>query len=190
MSTGVAVSGARGRLGSLVCEVVGEHPAFELVAQLGRSSGPDAGTGAGILVDVSHPEASPAIVERALRAGQRVVVGTSGWSEARLAGLQSLIEELDSGGDAATAVVIPNFSLGSVLGTVLARVAAPYFDSVEIVEAHHDAKVDSPSGTAVRTAELIADARAGEPVSAPYAEQRARGESIRGSRCTACACAA
>ena len=176
MTTGVAVSGARGRLGSLVCEVVQDHPGFELVAQLGRSSGPDAGAEAPIFVDVSHPEASPAIVERALRRGQRVIVGTSGWSAERLAALRATLDELPG----STAIVVPNFSLGSVIGTALARVAAPYFESVEIVEAHHAAKVDSPSGTAVRTAEVIAEARGGLPVDAPFADQPARGELVDG----------
>lgn len=175
MTSGVAVSGARGRLGSLVCEVVDAHPAFELVAQLGRSSSPESGAEAAILVDVSHPDSSPGIVERALERGQRVLVGTSGWSAERLERLQRIVDA--TGG---TAIVVPNFSLGSVLGSALARVAAPYFDSVEIVEAHHDGKVDSPSGTAVRTAEMIAEARAGRAVDAPYAEQPARGQLVAG----------
>lgn len=70
-------------------------------------------------------------------------------------------------------------SLGSVLGSALAAAAAPFFPSAEIVEAHRDTKIDSPSGTAVRTAELIADARADRgPVSAPHADQRARGQQV------------
>lgn len=172
----VAVAGARGRLGSLVCEVIEAHPAFTLGAQLSSASQPDAGADASILVDVSTPEASPEIVERALRRGQRVIVGTSGWSEQKLARLRELVGELP----AATVLVVPNFSLGSVIGTALAQIAAPYFGSVEIVEAHHPAKVDSPSGTAVRTAELIAAARDGLTIDAPNAEQRARGELVAG----------
>lgn len=176
----VAVSGARGRLGSLVCEVVEDHPAFSLGALLGRSSGPDDGADAAILFDVSHPDASPGIVEAALRRGQRVIVGTSGWSSERLARLEETLAELPD----AAAIVVPNFSLGSVLGTVLAQIAAPHFDSVEIVETHHEAKVDSPSGTAVRTAELIAAARESTHgdarIEAPFSEQRARGEAVAG----------
>lgn len=170
------MSGARGRLGSLVCEVVEAHPAFTLGAQLSSASGPDAGADAEVLVDVSHPEASPQIVERALRRGQRVIVGTSGWSAERLAHLQQIVDGLPG----SAVLVVPNFSLGSVIGTALAQLAAPYFHSVEIVESHHAAKVDSPSGTAVRTAELIAQARAGEPIDAPWAEQPARGQLIAG----------
>ncbi len=176
MSVHVAVTGARGRLGSLVCEVIESHPGFSLGAQLSSASGPDSGAEDAVLFDVSHPDASPEIVERALRRGQRVIVGTSGWSAERLDRLQALVEEIPG----SAVLVVPNFSLGSVIGTVLARVAAPYFHSVEIVEAHHPAKVDSPSGTAVRTAELIAEARGGEPIDAPYAEQAARGQLIAG----------
>lgn len=172
----VAVAGARGRLGSLVCEVIEDHPGFVLGAQLSSASGPDAGADAAVLVDVSHPDASPEIVERALRRGQRVIVGTSGWSAERLESLRALVAELPG----SAAIVVPNFSLGSVIGTVLARVAAPYFDSVEIVEAHHPRKVDSPSGTAVRTAELIAEAREGRSLDAPFAEQPARGQLVAG----------
>ncbi len=176
MAVQVAVSGARGRLGSLVCEVIEAHPAFTLGAQLSSASHPDAGADAGVLFDVSHPDVSPDIVERAVRRGQRVIVGTSGWSEERLSALRSTIADVGEAG----VLVVPNFSLGSVIGTALARIAAPYFHSVEIVEAHHAAKVDSPSGTAVRTAELIAEARAGEPIDAPYADQPARGQLVAG----------
>ncbi len=169
------MSGASGRLGSLVCEVVEQTAGFELDARLSSASSPEDGAGAEVLVDVSHPEASPEIVERALARGQRVIVGTSGWSAERLAGLETRLAE--HGG---AVLVVPNFSLGSVLGTALARIAGPFFDAVEIVEAHHPHKVDSPSGTAVRTAELIAEARDGRAVDAPFAEQPARGELVAG----------
>lgn len=158
-----------------MCEVVEAHPDLDLVARLTSSSDPSAGADAEILVDVSHPDASAAIVDRALARGQRVVVGTSGWSAARLAELRERVAA--AGG---TVLVVPNFSLGSVLGTALARAAAPYFDAIEIVEAHHPQKVDSPSGTAVRTAEVIAEARGDRAIEAPYAEQPARGELVAG----------
>ncbi|MGO1537783.1 MAG: 4-hydroxy-tetrahydrodipicolinate reductase [Leucobacter sp.] len=176
MSTSVAVSGATGRLGSLVCAVIEEHPDLDLVARLTSSSDADEGAQAQILVDVSHPDASPAIVERALRRGQKVIVGTSGWSASKLQDLSEVLEELPGSG----AIVVPNFSLGSVIGTALAKATAPYFDAVEVIEAHHPGKVDSPSGTAVRTAEVMAEARHGRPFDAPFADQDARGEIIEG----------
>lgn len=176
MTTSVAVAGATGRLGALVCEVVTEHPNFELIAELTSSSDPDAGAAAEVLVDVSHPDASPAIVDRALGHGQKVIIGTSGWSESRIEDLRSRIAKKPDAG----VIIVPNFSLGSVMGTALARIAAPYFDAIEVIEAHHPGKIDSPSGTAVRTAELMAEARDGAQMSAPFAEQPARGELIAG----------
>ena len=174
--TTVAVSGAFGRLGSLLCDVIEAHPDFALVAKLSRASAPDAGSDAQIMVDATTPDASSEVVARALARGQRVLVGTSGWTEERLAALAILIAETPGAG----VIVVPNFSLGSVLGTALARAAAPFFEAIEIVEAHHPAKIDSPSGTAVRTAEVIAEARGGRPTVAPVVEQPARGQVVAG----------
>lgn len=179
MVVNVAVAGASGRLGSLICEVITELPGFELVARLTSASGPDEGATADVLVDVTHPEVSAEIVDRAIARGQKVLVGTSGWSEQKLATLTETVETTPGAG----VIVVPNFSLGSVLGTALAQIAAPYYSSIEVVEAHHAGKVDSPSGTAVRTAELMAQARnnAGKSaIEAPYAEQPARGELVAG----------
>ncbi len=179
MVSSVAVAGASGRLGSLVCEVVEGHEQFELVAKLTSTSRPDAGADADILIDVTSPEVSQEIVERALGRGQQVLIGTSGWSAERITGLEQTMSRYSDQG----VIVVPNFSLGSVLGTALAQIAAPYFASIEIIEAHHPKKVDSPSGTAVRTAELMAEVReaaGAESVQAPFAEQPARGELVAG----------
>lgn len=172
----VAVAGATGRLGSFVCDTVEAHPDFELVARLTSASGPDEGGNAQLLFDVTHPGVSPAIVRRALLRGQRVIVGTSGWSAGKLAELQTSVDETPG----AAVLVVPNFSLGSVLGTMLATIASKHFDSIEIIEAHHSGKIDSPSGTAVRTAELISQARGERAPDAPFAEQPARGQLISG----------
>lgn len=176
MQTRVAIAGARGRLGTVISEVVESHPDFELTERLGRDSTPEAWANADVLIDVTTPDASPMIVRDAIARGQRVLVGTSGWNEARLAELSERIRETPGG----SVIVVPNFSLGSVLGTVLATIAAPYFDAVEIIESHHPQKIDSPSGTAVRTAERIAQAREGRAVNAPFHEQEARGQLIAG----------
>ena len=176
MTTTVAVAGATGRLGALICEIVRDSNEFELVAELTSRSDPGTGAEAEILVDVTHPAASPDIVARALDRGQKVLVGTSGWSAERLMDLEARIVSIPSAG----VLVVPNFSLGSVLGTALARLAARHFDAIEIIEAHHPAKVDSPSGTAVRTAELIAGERDGREVDAPFADQPARGQIVAG----------
>ena len=176
MTISVAVSGATGRLGEFVCGIVEDHPDFELTARLSSASPADEGADASVLFDVTHPDVSPAIVERALRRGQRVIIGTSGWSAERLDGLRAVVEELPG----AAVLVVPNFSLGSVLGTMLSTIAARHFDSIEIIEAHHAGKIDSPSGTAVRTAELVAQAHDGRPPEAPFADQRARGQLVAG----------
>jgi 4-hydroxy-tetrahydrodipicolinate reductase len=180
MSTPVAVVGATGRLGHLVVDLVEALDEFDVVARLSSDDqvhqpGANPFNGARIVVDVTVPALSPSIVENALSAGANVLVGTSGWSADRLAKLGTSLESRPDQG----VLVVPNFSIGSVIGTHLATIAAPWFSSAEIVEAHHSGKVDSPSGTAVRTAELIAAARRDVgPVDAPHVDQRARGQQV------------
>ncbi|RUR01086.1 4-hydroxy-tetrahydrodipicolinate reductase [Labedella endophytica] len=174
MTTTVAVAGARGKLGRLVTSIVDELDGFELVAALDSTSPLSELDGADLVIDVTAPAVSPTIVEHAVAHGANVLVGTSGWSSARLTALRSRLVGTEQG-----VVVIPNFSLGSVVASSLAAVASRFFDSIEIVEAHRSSKVDSPSGTAVRTAELIAAARTRNgPVEAPHIDQRARGQQI------------
>ncbi|KQQ26473.1 4-hydroxy-tetrahydrodipicolinate reductase [Frondihabitans sp. Leaf304] len=175
MSIRVAVVGATGRMGQLFLRLIEETDGFELHAGLSSRDSLDELLGADLVVDVTVPAVSPGIVEKAVRAGIPVLVGTSGWSEPRLADLRRVVAEVDGPG----VLVIPNFSVGSVLATTFATMAARFFDSVEIIETHHPGKVDSPSGTAIRTAELIADARRDlGPVRAPHVDQRARGQQI------------
>lgn len=171
----VAVVGASGRLGSVACRVIEQQPDLQLVARLGSRSSLDDMLGADVVLDVTHPGVSPTVVDHAVRAGLNVVVGTSGWSEDRVRTLRTLLTAHEDAG----VVIIPNFSIGSVLATHFATIAAAFYESIEIVEAHHAAKVDSPSGTAVRTAELIGHARAElGPVVAPHVDQRARGQQV------------
>lgn len=162
-------------MGTLISALVEADPEFELVAQITSRDSLEAIEGADLVVDVTVPVVSQQVVERCVALGINVLVGTSGWSSERLAGIRRLLgAEPESG-----VVVIPNFSLGSVLATSLATHAAKFFDSIEIVEAHHASKVDSPSGTAVRTAELMGAAREDlGPVAAPHVDQRARGQQV------------
>lgn len=176
MQTKVGIAGANGKLGRIISAVVEAHPNFELVAKLGRASTESDWGLAEIIVDVTNPEASPAIVSNAIARGQRVIIGTSGWNEENIATLRTWVNETPG----ASVIVVPNFSLGSVLGSALSRIAAPFFDAVEIIEAHHPNKIDSPSGTAVHTAEGIALARKGQSIDAPFFEQEARGELVAG----------
>lgn len=176
MTRQVALVGGTGKLGSIIRAVVDGMDGFEVSAVLTSASGFDELDGADLIVDASAPHVSVEVVRAAVERGTNVLIGTSGWSAERIALVRPLVESAGTG-----AVFIPNFSLGSVLGSALAAVAAPYFASAEIVEAHRDTKIDSPSGTAVRTAELIAAAREEQgPVSAPHADQRARGQQVGG----------
>ena len=175
MSTSVAVVGASGKLGTLVCRLVNESPDFELVAELGSQSDLAEMLVADLIVDVSLPSVSKQVLEFALANGKNVMVGTSGWSAERIASVQPLIDAHPEQG----VVFIANFSLGAALTSHLAVLAAKHFDSIEIIEAHGPHKVDSPSGTAVNTAERIAAVREND-VMAPYGDQRARGQLVEG----------
>jgi len=175
MTTKVAVVGARGRMGQLVSRIIEDSDEFELVAQLGSASDPSEMLAADLVVDVTVPAVSQSVVQFAVGNGLKVLVGTSGWSAERIASLETVV----AGSPEAGVVIVPNFSIGSVLATSFAAMAARFYDSIEIIEAHHASKIDSPSGTAVRTAELMATARAQlGPVAAPHVDQRARGQQV------------
>lgn len=174
MTTRVAIVGGTGKLGGIITAVVEAEPDYEVFATLSSRTDISAIDGADLVVDASSPAVSIDVVRAAVERGINVLVGTSGWSAERIALVRPLVDTAGTG-----AVFIPNFSLGSVIGTALAAVAAPYFPSIEIVEAHRETKVDSPSGTAVRTAEVIAAARQGVgPVESPHVDQRARGQQV------------
>lgn len=174
MTTRVAIVGGTGKLGGIIRDVVASEPAYEVGAVLSSRSELAELDGADLVVDASTPAVSIDVVRAAIERGINVLVGTSGWSAERIALIRPLVDAAGTG-----AVFIPNFSLGSVLGSALAAAAAPYFPSIEIVEAHRETKIDSPSGTAVRTAELIAAARTGVgPVESPHVDQRARGQQV------------
>jgi 4-hydroxy-tetrahydrodipicolinate reductase len=175
MVSSVAVVGGTGRMGRLVQSLVERSDDFALHAALGSADPLDAIAGADIVVDVTVPAVSPDVVAAALDHGIPALVGTSGWSADRIARLRSRVADDAQPG----VVIVPNFSVGSALATAFAALAAPWFDSIEIVESHHAGKVDSPSGTAIRTAELIGAARSElGPVAAPHADQRARGQQV------------
>ncbi|MDR6690683.1 4-hydroxy-tetrahydrodipicolinate reductase [Microbacterium sp. 1154] len=174
MTTRVAIVGGTGKLGGVIRAVVEAEEGYEVTAVLGSSSPLSEIDGADVVIDATTPAVSIDVVRAAVERGINVLVGTSGWSNERIALVRSLVDASGTG-----AVFIPNFSLGSVIGSALAAAAAPFFPSIEIVEAHHESKIDSPSGTAVRTAELIAAARADVgPVESPHVDQRARGQRV------------
>ena len=175
MTTKVAVVGATGKMGQLVSQIIETSTEFELHSQIDSKGELSEMLGADIAVDVTLPSVSQSVVEFAVAHGINVLVGTSGWSSDRITALDRRI----NGNLAVGVIIVPNFSIGSVLATSFSAMAAKFFDSIEIVESHHASKIDSPSGTAVRTAELMGTARASiGPVAAPHVDQRARGQQV------------
>jgi 4-hydroxy-tetrahydrodipicolinate reductase len=173
----VAILGASGRMGTLATQLVNEDANLKLHAALRSSSSPEEMLGADVVLDFTLPSVSESLVRYAIENDLKVVIGTSGWSENKLAGLEKLLLQHPN----AAVVLIPNFSIGSMLGQLFAAQAAKFFSSIEIVESHHAAKADSPSGTAIRTAELISESRSGTPQPLiPGVEQEARGEVVAG----------
>jgi 4-hydroxy-tetrahydrodipicolinate reductase len=175
MTTKVAVVGATGRLGQLASRIIESADDLELVARLDSQSDLSEMLGADVVLDVTVPAVSQGVVEYAVANGINALVGTSGWTSERIVALERTI----NGNLAVGVIIVPNFSIGSVLATSFAVMAARFYDSIEIIEAHHASKIDSPSGTAVRTAELIGNARVAlGPVIAPHSDQRARGQQV------------
>ena len=153
----VAVLGAKGRMGTEAVTAISDAKDLQLVAQLDLGDSLDqlVTSGAQVVVDFTHPDAVMKNLEFAITNGISVVVGTTGFDDAKLAKLKTLLAANPKVG----ALIAPNFALGAVLMMQFSEVAAKYFESVEIIELHHANKVDAPSGTAVRTAQMITDAR-------------------------------
>ena len=181
MTIKVAVVGATGRMGKLALELIDAAQDLTLHAALDSKSELTDALGADVLFEVTRLEVSEKVVDFAIANGLKVVVGTSGWGANKLAAVEAKVAAANANRVAAAVVVVPNFSIGSMLGSKFAAMAAKFFESIEIVEAHHAGKIDSPSGTAVRTAEMIAEARAGltQPL-IPGVGQTARGEVVAG----------
>lgn len=153
----VAVLGRNGRMGSEAVRAVSDAPDMELVAALGRTDDLSelVRADAQVVVDLTVPDATRENVRFAVSHGMHAVVGTTGWDDAALAELTDQLAESPGTG----VLVAPNFAVGAVLAMKFSELAAAFFDSVEIVELHHPRKLDAPSGTAARAAELVAAAR-------------------------------
>ena len=153
----VGVLGARGKVGSEVCRAVEGADGFALVAAVDADDDIDAlvSAGAQAVVDFTHPDVVMDNLEFCIDHGIHAVVGTTGFDDARLDTLRGWLADSPSTG----VLIAPNFSIGAILMMRFAAAAAPFYESVEVVELHHPTKADAPSGTARRTAELIAAAR-------------------------------
>ncbi len=161
----VGVLGARGKVGSEICTAVEAADDLELVAALDEGDDQQllVDGAAEVVVDFTHPDVVMDNLAFCIQHGIHAVVGTTGFDEDRLDRLRALLDDAPGVG----VLIAPNFSIGAVLMMRFAALAAPHFESVEIVELHHPDKADAPSGTARRTAELVAQARrdAGTPAS-------------------------
>lgn len=152
----VGVLGARGRMGAEVVRAVQEAADLELVAalDLGDSLETLLSEKAEVVVDFTTPDSVMANLDFLISNNIHVVVGTTGFNETRIAQLRTWLANSKSG-----ILIAPNFAIGAVLMMEFAAKAARYFESAEIVELHHPNKVDAPSGTAARTAELMSESR-------------------------------
>jgi 4-hydroxy-tetrahydrodipicolinate reductase len=153
----VGVLGARGKVGSEVCRAVAHAEDLDLVAEVDQDDPIDrlVESGAQVVVDFTHPDVVMDNLEFCIDHGIHAVVGTTGFDQERL----DVVSGWLAGSPATGVLIAPNFSIGAILMMRFAAVAAPFYESVEIVELHHPDKADAPSGTARRTAELVAAAR-------------------------------
>jgi 4-hydroxy-tetrahydrodipicolinate reductase len=153
----VGVLGARGKVGSEVCRAVAAADDLELVAEVDAGDEIDTlvTSDAEAVVDFTHPDVVMDNLAFCVDHGIHAVVGTTGFDQERLDALRRRLGDAPRTG----VLVAPNFSIGAILMMRFAAVAAPFYESVEVVEMHHPTKADAPSGTARRTAELIAAAR-------------------------------
>lgn len=191
----IVIAGLRGRMGKEAVRLVTNTDTYELVAVLDRKndgmllSDIDGFENievpvfadiekclitvqADVLIDLTVPEAGMYHAKTALQHGVRPVVGTSGFNEEDFAELEKLCEEKETG-----CIIAPNFAIGAVLMMKFARMAGKYFKDVEIIEMHHDQKLDAPSGTAIKTAEMIREVR--EPKKQGHPDEK---ETIKGAR--------
>ena len=177
----VGVLGSRGRMGAEVVKAVTEAADLELVAalDLGDSLDELKASGAQVVVDFTTPDSVMANLEFSISNGISAVVGTTGFDAGRISKLEKMIAASPKVG----VLIAPNFAIGAVLMMEFATKAAKYFESAEIIELHHPNKVDAPSGTASRTAELMSKARkdaglAAMPDSTKTSQDGARGAKV------------
>ena len=172
----VGVVGAAGRMGSTVCAAVDAADDMEVLATVDLGDSLELVDDCDVVVDFTAPDVVMQTLRHCIPAGVHVVVGTSGFDSTRLTEVEGLL----TGHPEVGVLVAPNFSIGAVLMMRFAATAAPFFESVEVIEMHHPDKVDAPSGTAVRTAEMISQARQGRrsPDATTTALDGARGAGV------------
>ncbi len=153
--------GAKGRMGDTVCRAVGSADGLRLVGAFDENDELADLGGADVAVDFTVPTAAPGNVAHCISRGVHVVVGTTGWTQDTIEDVKTQLAQAppSRSGTGVGVLIAPNFAIGAVLLTIFAKQAARLFESVEIIELHHPNKVDAPSGTAARTAQLVGQAR-------------------------------
>lgn len=192
----VAVVGANGRMGRAISSALVADPEFQLTLAIDKTGSgipvrSFAGDGAGdliigdrigdgfdhadvdVMLDMSHHSAAPAHAESAAKRGKPFVIGCTGMNSEAISSVRSICREYNVPG-----MIIPNFAIGAVLMMKFSEMAAAWMPDVEIIELHHEKKEDAPSGTALLTAERIADARTQEPTKLPVEHIKVAG--VRG----------
>jgi 4-hydroxy-tetrahydrodipicolinate reductase len=157
MATRVIINGAHGKMGQEVIKAIEQEKEFELVAKLDRDdnlANAIQETDANIVIDFTSAHDAFQNCEIIIRNGAHPVIGTTGFQPHQIIALQELSETKKLGG-----IIAPNFSIAAALMIRCAKEIAHYFPHVEIIELHHDKKIDAPSGTAIKTAEEIAHSR-------------------------------
>jgi 4-hydroxy-tetrahydrodipicolinate reductase len=177
MTTRVAVLGASGRMGTEACLAVEAADDLDLVARIGSADSLDTLVDAGVqvAVDLTKPDAVLDNLRFCVEHGIHAVVGTSGFDDERLATVRGWLDDAPGVG----VIIAPNFAIGAVLMMHFAGQAARFFESAEIIELHHPDKADAPSGTARRTAQIVAAARSAAGLGA---QPDATTSSLDGSR--------
>ncbi|MCV7178795.1 4-hydroxy-tetrahydrodipicolinate reductase [Mycolicibacterium sphagni] len=157
----VAVLGARGKVGTTMCDAVRAADDLTLSAEVDAGDALSLLTSSGteVVIDFTHPDVVMDNLKFLIDNGIHAVVGTTGFTDERLDTVRAWL----AAGPGSAVLIAPNFAIGAVLSMHFAQKAAPYFESVEVIELHHPHKADAPSGTATRTAKLIAEARKGLP---------------------------
>ncbi|MFX3622800.1 MAG: 4-hydroxy-tetrahydrodipicolinate reductase [Ectobacillus sp.] len=199
----VVVAGPRGRMGQEALRLIERTPSLQLAAAVDRKNGGKKVSEieglpsleapvyedlqqcleevqADVLLDLTTPEIGKKHVHIALAYGVRSVIGTTGFTEEELIELKNTAKERKVG-----TIIAPNFAIGAVLMMKFAQMAAKYFQDVEVVELHHDQKLDAPSGTALKTADLIRTVREPKKQGHPNETeelQGARGAEVDGIR--------
>ncbi len=153
-TTQVIVLGAKGKMGQEACKAIQQHPNFSLAAALGRDDDLAqvlSSTQCDVVVELTNASSVMHNTLTILEHNKAVVIGASGLSEDNISTLTNIAKEKQLG-----VIIAPNFSIGAILMMHFAQLAAPYMKHAEIIEAHHPAKIDAPSGTAIKTAALLA----------------------------------